>query len=478
MENKKTFGAYILKRRRELGMTQRELAERLYVTESAVSKWERGLSYPDITLLQNICGVLQVSEHELLSGSEDTSRRVSEKLADKYLRLTRNYRIAQYIIYGLILLGCAAGNLAAQHTLDWFFIVAAGVMMAASLTLVPSLAAMHVKLENYKAPLAFLGFTVSLELLLLVCCLYSSGDWFPVAAASVLFGLSLTVLPFILPLMPLPVWMAERKTSVYLITTTVCLMLLLLVFCLVEGETWFPVVSAGVLFGLSLFILPVLLKQLPLPEWMKGRRISVYLIVETGLLLLFLLVCCISDGENWFLMAAVSVLFVTGLFFLPVILRQGLRTPPLDRQKALVYLTSESVLLIFLLLVEAAYGGDLRSLTVSLPSALMCLLLPWGILGAARYLPANLWFRLSACSAWTGLWIWTAPFLFDRIMSAYFGDSDSLYSLAIPFDFSEWDTEHSAFNVIMLILIALGVLAAVFACIGAVERKNEQVIGE
>lgn len=44
MENKKTFGAYILKRRRELGMTQRELAERLYVTESAVSKWERGVS--------------------------------------------------------------------------------------------------------------------------------------------------------------------------------------------------------------------------------------------------------------------------------------------------------------------------------------------------------------------------------------------------------------------------------------------------
>ena len=44
MENKKTFGAYILKRRRELGMTQRELAERLYVTESAVGKWERGIS--------------------------------------------------------------------------------------------------------------------------------------------------------------------------------------------------------------------------------------------------------------------------------------------------------------------------------------------------------------------------------------------------------------------------------------------------
>lgn len=44
MDNKKTFGAYILQRRRELGMTQKDFAEKLYVTESAVSKWERGVS--------------------------------------------------------------------------------------------------------------------------------------------------------------------------------------------------------------------------------------------------------------------------------------------------------------------------------------------------------------------------------------------------------------------------------------------------
>ena len=61
MENKKTLGAYIRQRRQELGLTQREFAQRLFVTESAVSKWERGLSYPDITLVREICAVLEVA---------------------------------------------------------------------------------------------------------------------------------------------------------------------------------------------------------------------------------------------------------------------------------------------------------------------------------------------------------------------------------------------------------------------------------
>ena len=40
-ESKKTFGAYILQRRKELGMTQKELAQKMFVTESAVSKWDQ-----------------------------------------------------------------------------------------------------------------------------------------------------------------------------------------------------------------------------------------------------------------------------------------------------------------------------------------------------------------------------------------------------------------------------------------------------
>lgn len=46
MESKKTFGEYIRERRRAMGLTQREFAEKLYVTEFAVSKWERGDELP------------------------------------------------------------------------------------------------------------------------------------------------------------------------------------------------------------------------------------------------------------------------------------------------------------------------------------------------------------------------------------------------------------------------------------------------
>lgn len=65
--NKERLGAFIGERRRELGLTQRELAERLHVTNKAVSKWECGLSYPDVTLLGPLASALELRVEELMA---------------------------------------------------------------------------------------------------------------------------------------------------------------------------------------------------------------------------------------------------------------------------------------------------------------------------------------------------------------------------------------------------------------------------
>ncbi len=415
MENKKTFGAYILRRRKELNLTQREFAEKLYVTESAVSKWERGVSYPDITLLRSICSVLDISEHELLTGSEDTQRRTSERLATKYLRLTRNYRISQYILYGLALLACAAANLSVQHTLDWFFIVFASVLMAASFTLAPAIAAMHPRLSCCKAAVSAGCFLASLELLLLICCIYSGGSWFPVAGIAVIFGFSLILLPFLLPTIPLPAGLERRKTSVYLVTETVLLLLLLLICCLYTGGSWFFMAASGVVFGLSFFILPVLLKQLPVPEAMQEHKTLLFFMVET-------------------------------------------------------------VLLILLLLVADLYSGAGEFLTVSLPVGVTCLLLPWGILLALRYLPVNRWFRAAASTLWTAVWIWFFPVALDWILTPAYGPSINRYTLSmwLQFDFSVWNSMQTSVNVLAILLMVLLVSSAVFGVMGVISCRKQK----
>lgn len=59
--NRAAFGQFLNQLRREKGWTQKDLAERLYVSDKAVSKWERGLSLPDVALLLPLAGALGVS---------------------------------------------------------------------------------------------------------------------------------------------------------------------------------------------------------------------------------------------------------------------------------------------------------------------------------------------------------------------------------------------------------------------------------
>ena len=72
-------GKFIAKLRKEKNMTQEKLAEKMNVSINAVSKWERGLSFPDVSLLKKLCKELEISVEELINGEEDKSEEAKEK---------------------------------------------------------------------------------------------------------------------------------------------------------------------------------------------------------------------------------------------------------------------------------------------------------------------------------------------------------------------------------------------------------------
>ena len=75
---KKTLGTIITELRKQHGMTQLELAEKMGVTDKAVSKWERDLSCPDINSIPNLAEILGVSVEELMQVKKEAEAPVSK----------------------------------------------------------------------------------------------------------------------------------------------------------------------------------------------------------------------------------------------------------------------------------------------------------------------------------------------------------------------------------------------------------------
>ena len=71
---KKTLGMMIASLRKENGMTQFELAEKMGVTDKAVSKWERDLSFPDVNSLPKLAEIFHVSVDELMQVKADSQK--------------------------------------------------------------------------------------------------------------------------------------------------------------------------------------------------------------------------------------------------------------------------------------------------------------------------------------------------------------------------------------------------------------------
>lgn len=114
MDNKKT-GALIAARRQELGLTQKKLAEQLNVSDRTISKWERGVGFPDVSLLEPLADALELSILELIHGermapedqpspeAERSARSAAYELGHRLGRTARRLRSALAVLGVLFL---------------------------------------------------------------------------------------------------------------------------------------------------------------------------------------------------------------------------------------------------------------------------------------------------------------------------------------------------------------------------------------
>ncbi|MBR3848286.1 MAG: helix-turn-helix transcriptional regulator [Oscillospiraceae bacterium] len=233
MTDKKTFGSFIKEKRTEKNYSQKDLAEMLFVTEGAVSKWERGVSYPDITLISDICRVLDISEHELLSASTDTDTRKIKHEARKFRTIRATWFWIPTISYAVALLVCFICNLAVNGTLSWFFVVLTALLCAYSF--VPTFTSFF----KEKKLLGFVSTSfVSICILLFTCSAYRKTlFWFPTACIGVLMG-------YILLFAPLLLSKTRIKQYSFIIVSVLEFTLVLLLFLAINAFSPFMLTSA------------------------------------------------------------------------------------------------------------------------------------------------------------------------------------------------------------------------------------------
>ncbi len=233
MTDKKTFGSFIKIKRTEKNYSQKDLAELLFVTEGAVSKWERGVSYPDITLISDICRVLDMSEHELITASTDTDTRKMKHEARNFRMICNSWFWVPTILYAVALLTCFICNLAVNHTLSWFFIVLTALICAYSF--IPTFTFFF---NSQKALVFSVSTYLSICLLLLACAVYTNGlSWFLTACIGILIGYEVIFVP---------IFLSRTKISrfKFIITFTAACVLMILLLLNIHIWNFFRVAPA------------------------------------------------------------------------------------------------------------------------------------------------------------------------------------------------------------------------------------------
>ena len=84
------IGKYIAQKRKDLGLTQREIAEQLGMSDKSVSKWERGVCLPEVSMYMELCRILGISLNEFIAGEDIEQVELQEKSEQNILDVTKD----------------------------------------------------------------------------------------------------------------------------------------------------------------------------------------------------------------------------------------------------------------------------------------------------------------------------------------------------------------------------------------------------
>ena len=130
------IGKFIAERRKKANLTQMQLAEKLNITDRAVSKWETGKAMPDTSIMLDLCDVLGISVNDLLCGEVVSMENYNKKLESNLLEMARQKEAADRqllvleVFIGVLVTAVLCGTILlatlVQMT-DWLRIVLIGI---------------------------------------------------------------------------------------------------------------------------------------------------------------------------------------------------------------------------------------------------------------------------------------------------------------------------------------------------------------
>ena len=96
------IGKYIAGKRKGVGLTQSQLAEKLGKSDKSVSKWERGVCLPDVSVYMELCDILGISINEFLAGEDISQENIVKQSEDNLLQVTKDSEHKQRNLKGVI----------------------------------------------------------------------------------------------------------------------------------------------------------------------------------------------------------------------------------------------------------------------------------------------------------------------------------------------------------------------------------------